>query len=63
MADISEHPPDLGVDFVGCLPDEKSRKMTTERHEPTVSTLETSALKIESKKMTEEQQAPTPAAF
>ena len=66
MADIREHPPPPGsrCRFLwGVYLDEKSRKITTERHEPTVSTLEISALKIESKKMTEEQQAPTPAGF
>ena len=64
MADIREHPPGSRCRFLwGVYLDEKSRKITTERHEPPVSTLKISALKIESKKMTEEQQAPTPAGF
>ena len=58
-------PPDLGVGFCeeSTLMESRGKWLKNKTNQLCVSALENSALKIESKKMSEEQQAPTLGAF
>ena len=58
-------PPDLGVGFCeeSTLMETRGKWLKNKTNQLCVSALENSALKIESKKMSEEQQAPTLGAF